>query len=76
MQVTPFVDFGYGWNNKEQPEIQDSNTLLGIGLGLLWQMGDNFSARIDYGIPLIDVDSSDRTLQEKGIYFSLRYSPF
>ena len=76
LQVTPFVDFGYGWNNKEQPEIQDSNTLLGIGLGVLWQMGDNFSARIDYGIPLIDVDSGDRTLQEKGVYFSLRYSPF
>lgn len=76
LQVTPFVDFGYGWNNQEQPEMQDSNTLLGIGLGLLWQMRDNISARIDYGIPLIDVDSSHRTLQEKGIYFSLRYSPF
>jgi len=49
---------------------------VGIGLGLLWQMGDNFSARIDYGIPLIDVDSGDRTLPEKGVYFSLRYSPF
>ncbi len=76
LQVTPFVDFGYGWNNQEQPEMQDSNTLLGIGLGFLWQMRDNFSARIDYGIPLIDVDSSDRTWQEKGVYFSLRYSPF
>lgn len=76
LQVTPFLDFGYGWNNKEQPEMQESNTLLGIGLGLLWQMRDNISARIEYGIPLIDVDSGDRTLQEKGFYFSLRYSPF
>lgn len=76
LQVTPFFDFGIGWNNQEQPPLQDSNKLAGVGVGLLWQMGNNLSARIDYGIPLIDVDSSDRTWQEKGIYFSVRYSPF
>ncbi|HEY9850700.1 MAG TPA: ShlB/FhaC/HecB family hemolysin secretion/activation protein [Leptolyngbyaceae cyanobacterium] len=75
LQVAPFVDFGVGWNNRDRTPL-DKNTLAGIGLGLLWQMGDDFSARIDYGIPLIDVDSGDRTLQEKGFYFQIRYNPF
>lgn len=76
LQATPFIDFGVGWNHGDERPNPDSNTLLGVGAGLLWQMGDNFSARIDYGIPLINIDSSNRTLQEKGIHFSIRYSPF
>ena len=39
-------------------------------------MGDDFSARLEYGIPLIDVADSDLTLQENGVYFSINYSPF
>ncbi|MCU0567201.1 MAG: hypothetical protein MUF49_11455 [Oculatellaceae cyanobacterium Prado106] len=35
-----------------------------------------FSARVDWGIPLVDVDSGDRTWQENGIYLSLRYTSF
>lgn len=75
LQLTPFVDFGVGWNSSDIPDPED-NTLLGVGLGLLWQMGNNFTARFDYGIPLIDVDTGDRTLQENGLYFSVNYSPF
>ncbi|MUG94299.1 BamA/TamA family outer membrane protein [Scytonema sp. UIC 10036] len=74
LQVTPFIDFGTGWNtNGGTP---DPNTLLGVGFGLLWEMGDNFAARLDWGIPLIDVNSGDRTLQENGVYFRLEYRPF
>jgi len=76
LQVTPFIDFGIGWNySGEQPNSQ-SNKLLGTGLGLLWQMGDRLTARLDYGIPLIPVYSSERTWQEQGIYFTINYSPF
>jgi hemolysin activation/secretion protein len=49
---------------------------LGLGLGLQWQMGDKLNARFDYGIPLTDVQDSDNTLQEDGVYFSVNYSPF
>ncbi|MGH8001402.1 MAG: ShlB/FhaC/HecB family hemolysin secretion/activation protein [Brasilonema sp.] len=74
LQVTPFIDFGTGWNtNGDGP---DPNTLLGVGFGLLWQMGDNFTARLDWGIPLIDINSRDRTWQENGVYFQLQYRPF
>ncbi len=75
LQVVPFVDFGVGWN-KSDSDSSDTNTLIGVGMGLQWRMGNNFNARIDYGIPLTDVDDRDRTLQEEGFYFSVRYSPF
>ncbi|MBW4620463.1 MAG: ShlB/FhaC/HecB family hemolysin secretion/activation protein [Cyanosarcina radialis HA8281-LM2] len=75
LQLTPFVDFGTAWNNfgREDP---DPNTLASVGLGLRWQQGDRFSAQIDWGIPLISVDDTDRTWQENGLYFSSIYSPF
>jgi len=74
LQLTPFVDIGAGWN-RDGNSNPSSNTLVGIGLGLLWRQGDNFSARLDWGIPIVSVDSEKRTLQENGIYFSIRYSP-
>jgi hemolysin activation/secretion protein len=48
---------------------------VGAGVGLLWQHND-FSARLDWGIPLIDVEGEKKTWQENGIYFSIIYSPF
>lgn len=77
LQIVPFVDFGVGWNSSGRPN-RSPNTLVGVGVGLQWQMGDNLNARLDYGIPLTDVESrdDDRTLQERGFYFSVNYSPF
>ncbi|WP_226585692.1 BamA/TamA family outer membrane protein [Microseira wollei] len=75
LQVIPFIDFGMAWNSSGR-QNPDSNTLLGVGLGVQWRQSDRFIARFEYGIPLIEVDSSDRTLQEKGLYFSVQYSPF
>jgi hemolysin activation/secretion protein len=74
LQIAPFIDVGHGWNlNAIDP---DPDVLVGIGLGLLWRMGDRLSARFDYGIPLIDVDTDADSLQENGFYFSLRFTPF
>ncbi|MEH1836772.1 MAG: ShlB/FhaC/HecB family hemolysin secretion/activation protein [Nostoc sp.] len=76
LQVVPFVDFGVGWNssNTKNP---DHNTLAAVGLGLRWSQGDRFTVRLDWGIPLISVNSTnERTLQENGLYFSLFYNPF
>jgi hemolysin activation/secretion protein len=73
LQIVPFVDVGTTWNN---PDVElDPGTLLGVGIGLLWQHED-FSARLDWGIPLIPIEGEKRTWQENGIYFSLIYSPF
>lgn len=73
LQVAPFMDFGHGWNiNGLNP---DPNTLLSIGTGLLWDQ-PNLNARLDWGIPLISASDSGDSLQESGIYFSVRYSFF
>jgi hemolysin activation/secretion protein len=75
LQIVPFIDFGIGWNSSGDRN-PDPNTLVGTGVGLLLQMANQLNARLDYGFPLIDVNSSDRTLQEQGLYFSVNYSPF
>ena len=72
LQVTPFIDVGTAWNIERVDP--DPSTLVGMGLGLLWQQGDNFRARLDWGIPLVDIDSGDRTWQENGVYFQLEYN--
>ena len=80
LQLTPFVDFGTVWDDSvrsvENLNPSDSDTLASIGLGLRFQLGDRLSARFDWGIPLIDIDSRERTLPEKGLYFSIQYNPF
>ncbi|MEL7083850.1 MAG: ShlB/FhaC/HecB family hemolysin secretion/activation protein [Cyanobacteria bacterium J06597_1] len=74
-QLIPFIDYGVGWEvgSRDEPGASD---LLGVGIGAQWQMSDTFSARLDWGIPLIDREDRDRTLQEQGIYFSVKFSPF
>jgi hemolysin activation/secretion protein len=75
LQLIPFIDIGTTWNSSN---IRDSttNTLASLGLGVEWKMDNKFSARLDYGIPLIDIQSRNRTWQENGFYFSLQYNPF
>ncbi|MEH2303893.1 ShlB/FhaC/HecB family hemolysin secretion/activation protein [Nostoc sp.] len=75
LQVVPFVDFGVGWNSSDR-ENPNPNTLAAVGLGLRWSQGDRFTVRLDWGVPLISVESNERTLQENGLYFSLLYNPF
>jgi hemolysin activation/secretion protein len=43
---------------------------------LRWLQGDRFTARLDWGIPLVSVDSQNGTWQENGLYFSLLYNHF
>lgn len=74
LQLTPFVDAGTTWNSSG--DSPNSSTLASVGLGLLWQQGDRFTARLDWGIPLVDVDSRRRTWQENGVYFSITVNAF
>ena len=73
LQVAPFVDVGTSWNTGRS--APNPSTLASLGLGLVWQH-DRFTARLDYGIPLVSVSSTERTWQENGIYFSVFYNPF
>ncbi|MGK7944869.1 MAG: ShlB/FhaC/HecB family hemolysin secretion/activation protein, partial [Microcystaceae cyanobacterium] len=74
LQLIPFIDYGIGWSVEES--VPSPNTLASVGLGLLLQYRDTVTARIDWGIPLTNIDSTGNTLQEDGIYFSINFRPF
>jgi hemolysin activation/secretion protein len=74
-QLVPFVDFGLGWNQPNNPSPSPTpSTIASGGLGLRYQAGNNFTARLDYGIPFTAIDTIKRTGQEKGFHFSLNYN--
>ncbi len=75
LSIHPFLDVGTGWNSgRDNP---NQKTLVGIGFGLQWRTRDRFKARIDWGIPLIDINSGDqKTWQENGVYFTVEYNFF
>lgn len=74
LQLTSFFDFGTVWNN-DAPNPPNS-TIASLGTGLRWQIGSDFALRLDYGIPLVEVDNQGNSLQENGFHFSLRFQPF
>ena len=74
LQVIPFLDVGKGWNLGDRPD-PDPDLLAGVGVGLRWQQGDFLTIRLDYGIPLTDVDIVRDTWQENGLYFSVQWRP-
>jgi hemolysin activation/secretion protein len=72
VQLAPFFDFGTAWNKAGK----NPGSLFGTGIGLIWKQSDRFNARLDWGIPLSKTEGDRRSLQEKGVYFSVNYSPF
>ncbi|NJN12170.1 MAG: ShlB/FhaC/HecB family hemolysin secretion/activation protein [Richelia sp. RM1_1_1] len=77
LSVTPFIDFGTAWNSSGSSQTLKNRTLTSTGLGLLWEQNDRLTARFDWGIPLVSVDSSKNSWQENGLYFSILYTqPF
>ena len=75
LSAVPFFDFGTAWSNSSERD-QDEDTLASLGVGLKLDLIETLSARIDYGIPLIEVVDTGDSLQEEGVYFSLEYFPF
>lgn len=73
LQVIPFVDFGTAWNSDDTEFIEP--TLVSVGLGLRMLVNDNFRARVDWGVPLVDLDFNGDSLQEEGVTFNLEYRP-
>ena len=69
LEVAPFVDFGTLWNNEV--EVFQPSTIVSTGLSLRWQWKDSLFIRVDYGIPLVEVDNEGDSLQEEGLSFSV-----
>ncbi|MBO9998596.1 MAG: ShlB/FhaC/HecB family hemolysin secretion/activation protein [Cyanobacteria bacterium SID2] len=75
IQLTPFFDVGTVWSLGDR-EIPSPSTLVGTGLGLRWELSEDFSAAVTWGIPLVSIDDRGDSLQGDGIYFLIRYNPF
>ena len=74
--LSPFFDFGTVWNSRGSNIKRDKSTLYSVGVSLRFNIGENFNARVDYGIPLVNVNKIGNTLQENGFYFEVQYKPF
>jgi hemolysin activation/secretion protein len=74
LQLVPFLEAGYAWNNKT-PDPPD-DLIAGVGLGVRWQVTPDLRLTVDYGFPLSPVDGEGSSLQESGLYFSLQYQLF
>lgn len=75
LQVTPFIDTGFGSNQGVRSDPDPSN-LTSVGLGLRFQAANQLTMRLDWGIPLTPIEQQGDTLQENGLYFSVMYNPF
>jgi hemolysin activation/secretion protein len=76
LQFAPFVDVGWVWNVSDNPNdatLQDERFLAGAGLGLIWQPLPKLNIRLDYGIPLVDIEDRGENAQDRGFYFSVNY---
>ncbi|MGB3401919.1 MAG: ShlB/FhaC/HecB family hemolysin secretion/activation protein [Microcoleaceae cyanobacterium] len=73
VQFVPFIDGGTIWNQEKTENNLQSNSLLSTGFGLRLQIQENFNAQLEWGIPLIEIDSEGESLQENGVHFLIQY---
>ncbi|BAZ45843.1 surface antigen D15 domain-containing protein [Chondrocystis sp. NIES-4102] len=60
LQIAPFIDYGSVWNDDDNLNL-NTNSLVSVGLGLNFAaFGDRLKARLDWGIPLQDVDADNQ----------------
>jgi len=85
LQVVPFLDLGTTWNSGGRVEPSNSTspgaspsfgTLLAAGVGLQFKLGDRLTARLDYGIPLLNFDMASKPVSANNLFFSLEYKAF
>jgi hemolysin activation/secretion protein len=74
IKVAPFFDLGYVWNKDDNPnQLQEQTFLAGAGIGILWELIPDLNMRLDYGLPLVDLNDRGVNAQDNGFYFSLGY---
>lgn len=73
-QIAPFFDAGWVWNNSDNPNpLPQEQFLASLGMGILWQPLPGLDLRLDYGIPLVELDDQGQNAQDEGFHFSVRY---
>lgn len=76
IQLAPFIDLGKVWNNPDNPtSLPDQTFLAGMGTGLLIDPTPAVSIRLDFTVPLVDLDDRGNNIQDDGLYFSINIRP-
>ena len=71
----PFLDAGSAWNHHRFSEARE--TIASVGLGLRAALPPRLAAELYWGLPLVERDGeSEDPLQDAGIGFRLRFSPY
>ncbi|HEY9652360.1 MAG TPA: ShlB/FhaC/HecB family hemolysin secretion/activation protein, partial [Coleofasciculaceae cyanobacterium] len=71
-QLAPFFDAAYVWNDPNNPaekalrETQREKFLAGLGLGVIWEPLPQLNVRLDYAVPLVDIDDKGTNAQDEG----------
>ena len=68
-QALVFVDAGYAALQDALPGSVDGETMLSVGVGLRLAVTPHSQFRLDYGIPLLDIDADDHS-KSGAFYFS------
>ena len=63
------------WNVNNNPNILQNQTfIMGLGMGILWQPLPKLNVRLDYGLPIINLNDRATNAQDDGFYFSVNYN--
>ncbi|TVQ59001.1 MAG: ShlB/FhaC/HecB family hemolysin secretion/activation protein [Spirulina sp. DLM2.Bin59] len=70
--LAPFIDAGWIWNAANNPNpLPRQRFIAGVGTGVIWQPDPRISLRLDYGLPLVNLEDRGQNAQDHGIYFSI-----
>ncbi|MEQ8997542.1 MAG: ShlB/FhaC/HecB family hemolysin secretion/activation protein [Coleofasciculus sp. B1-GNL1-01] len=73
-QIAPFFNAGWVWNNPDNQNILPQEQFLAsLGMGILWQPLPGLDLRLDYGLPLVELEDQGKNAQDEGFHFSVRY---
>jgi hemolysin activation/secretion protein len=72
LSLSPFIDYGRGWNELDQGGA--AVELASIGAALRWQPANNTSFELQYAKSVLHYDyaAGDSVLADDGIHFNLR----
>lgn len=60
LRAYSFIDMGNGYIDQPQPGEDASTFALSTGVGARLQISDRLTARVDYGIGIVDLDETSR----------------
>jgi hemolysin activation/secretion protein len=74
VQIAPFIEAGVVWNHPSNPNrLPRQTSLVTAGIGLIFTPFKHLQARLDYGLPLINLVDRGNSLQDHGVHFRLNY---